>query len=159
MDIIQRITELVEEKIAGTDLFIVDLTLQAGRLQIYLDGDQGVTIDSCAAVSRHVGSAIEAEDLIKHGYTLEVSSPDLNKPLKHKRQFQKNTGRMLAIKMQDGTRRGGKLVKVAGESVVLEAEVRNERSEERSVGKESVSTCRSGWAPYDYKKKKNSTKP
>src|SRR3546814_4574152 len=103
MDIIQRITELVEEKIAGTDLFIVELTLQAGRLQIYLDGDQGVTIDSCAAVSRHVGSAIEAEDLIKHGYTLEVSSPDLNKPLKHKRQFQKNTGRMLAIRSEEHT--------------------------------------------------------
>ncbi|QEC51396.1 ribosome maturation factor RimP [Anseongella ginsenosidimutans] len=127
MDSIQRITELVEEKIAGTDLFIVEIRLQANRLQVFIDGDKGVSIEACAAVSRHVGHAIEEENLIEQAYTLEVSSPGLDAPLKLKRQFVKNTGRMLALKMQDGKRRTGRLVKVTEEAMVLEEKIKDER--------------------------------
>lgn len=127
MDSIQRITELIEEKIAGTDLFIVEVRLQANRLRVFLDGDNGVSIEACAAVSRHLGHAIEEEGLIDHAYTLEVSSPGLDMPLKLKRQFIKNTGRALDVKMQDGTRRTGRLLKAAEEGIVLEEKKKDER--------------------------------
>lgn len=127
MDSIHRITELIEEKIAGTDLFIVDVKLHGNRLQVFIDGDQGVSIDACAGISRHLGHAIEEENLIAHAYTLEVSSPGLDMPLKLNRQFVKNIGRMLAVKMQDGTRREGKLLQVTDEGITLEEKRKVER--------------------------------
>lgn len=136
MDIIKRITELVDEKIAGTDLFIVEIKLQANRLQIFVDGDTGVSIDACAGISRYVGHALEEEDPIGHAYTLEVSSPGLSMPLKLKRQFYKNTGRTLAVKMPDGTRRSGRLVKVTEEAVFLEEKVKGERKKDVLVESE-----------------------
>jgi len=127
MDNIRRITELIEEKIAGTDLFIVEVRLHGNRLQVFIDGDSGVSIDACADISRHLGRAIEEENLIDHAYTLEVSSPGLDMPLKLNRQFVKNTGRTLAVKMQDGTRREGRLVQVKEEGILLEEKRKTDR--------------------------------
>lgn len=125
MDSIQRITELAEEKIGGTDLFLVEVKMQANRLLILVDGDTGVSIDKCAAISRHVGHGIEEENLIDRAYTLEVSSPGIDTPLKLKRQFFKNTGRMLAVKKADGSRCGGRLIRVTEDSVFLEEKIRD----------------------------------
>lgn len=135
---IQRINELVEEKIAGTDLFIVEIKLQANRLQVFVDGDSGVSIDTCAGISRHLGHAIEEENLIEHAYTLEVSSPGLDMPLKLHRQFTKNTGRMLNIKLQDGTRRSGRLLKTGTGELVLEETKKDGQKKKKAVKVESV---------------------
>lgn len=131
MNLIQRVTEIVEEKIRETGLFIVDVQLTANRLLIHLDGDQGVSIDQCAAVSRHVGHTLEEEDLIGHAYTLEVSSPGVGAPLKLKRQFRKNTGRFLKVKMLDGSRRTGRLLRVEEDSFFLE-------EEKKTAGKKAI---------------------
>jgi ribosome maturation factor RimP len=108
-----RIIELVEEKIAGTDAFIVEVRLlPKNRVVILLDGDQGISIDQCAQVSRYVGNTLEEEDLIDKAYTLEVSSPGIDHPLKFNRQYKKNIGRTLSVKMKDGKIREGKLISV-----------------------------------------------
>jgi ribosome maturation factor RimP len=111
MNIEKRVKELVAEKIADKpNLFLVDVKMHSnGKLIILVDGDNGIGIDDCVAISRHVGFHLEEENTIETAYNLEVSSPGVDFPLSLPRQYAKNIGRNLAIKMADGTKREGKL--------------------------------------------------
>lgn len=122
MQIEERVKQLVEEKIADrADLFIVRIKMHGnGLLEILLDGDQGIAIEDCAKVSRHVGFHLEEENAIDSAYRLEVSSPGLDQPLLLERQFLKNIGRSVRIKMEDGTKREGKLVSASNNAIVIE---------------------------------------
>lgn len=126
MNIEKRVRELVEEKIADKpNLFIVDIKmLPNGKLTILLDGDNGIGIDDCVAVSRHVGFHLEEENVIESAYTLEVSSPGLDAPLTSIRQYLKNIGRNLAIKMADGTKREGRLSSITEDAIVIEEKIK-----------------------------------
>ena len=126
MNIEKKVQELVEEKIADKpNLFIVDIKmLPNGKLSILLDGDNGIGIDDCAAVSRHVGFHLEEENVIDSAYTLEVSSPGLDAPLTTIRQYLKNVGRNLAIKMADGTKREGRLSSITEDAIVIAEKIK-----------------------------------
>ena len=121
MNIEKRVRELVEEKIKDKpNLFIVDIKMHSnGKLIILIDGDKGVGIDDCAAISRHVGFRLEEENVIETAYNLEVSSPGIDLPLTLIRQYLKNIGRNLAIKMADGTKREGKLTGITEDAIVI----------------------------------------
>src|ERR1700759_57569 len=101
MDIEKRVKELVEEKIADRpDLFLVDVKMHSnGKLIVLVDGEKGIGIADCAQISRHVGFHLEEENVIDQAYNLEVSSPGIDMPLSQPRQYLKNVGRSLAIKM------------------------------------------------------------
>ena len=122
MDIEKRVTELVEEKIADRpDLFLVDVKMHSnGKLIILVDGDKGIGIADCAAISRHVGFHLEEENVLDTAYNLEVSSPGLDAPLVLPRQYVKNVGRSLAIKMADGSKKEGKLTGMTEDAVIIE---------------------------------------
>ncbi|HVS94393.1 MAG TPA: ribosome assembly cofactor RimP [Mucilaginibacter sp.] len=121
MDIEKRVRELVEEKIADKpDLFLVSVKMHANKLIILVDGDHGIGIDDCVAISRHVGFHLEEENAIGHAYNLEVSSPGIDTPLELPRQYVKNIGRRLAIKMADGSKREGKLSSLTEDAIVIE---------------------------------------
>ena len=126
MNIEKRVRELVEEKIAEKpNLFIVDIKMHAnGKLMILVDGDNGVGIDDVAAISRHVGFHLEEENVIETAYNLEVSSPGIDTPLTSLRQYLKNIGRNLAIKMADGTKREGKLTGITEDAIVIEEKIK-----------------------------------
>ncbi|MCL4639463.1 MULTISPECIES: ribosome assembly cofactor RimP [Olivibacter] len=121
MGIEKRVTELVEEKIADRpDLFLVDVKMHSnGKLIIHMDGDQGITIQDCAAISRHVGYHLEEENAIENAYNLEVSSPGIDTPLKLLRQYQKNIGRSITLKMADGSKREGTLLAASEKEMKL----------------------------------------
>jgi ribosome maturation factor RimP len=122
MDIEKRVTELVEEKIADRpDLFLVSVKmLPNGKLVILVDGDKGIVIADCVAISRHVGFHLEEENVIEMAYNLEVSSPGIDLPLTMPRQFVKNVGRTLALKMADGSKREGTLTGLTEDAIVIE---------------------------------------
>lgn len=104
----ESVTQLIEEKIAGTDMFIVEVSVRPGNvIDVTLDSDSGVTIEACTDVHRHL---LHAMDRDVEDYSLEVSSPDLTKPLKVTRQFLKNIGRDLAVKKNDKSKVEGELV-------------------------------------------------
>jgi ribosome maturation factor RimP len=121
MTLEQRVTALVEEKIADRpDLFLVEVKMHSnGKLIILMDGDQGLSIKDCAAISRHVGFHLEEENLISQAYNLEVSSPGVDTPLRLLRQYVKNTGRAISLKLKDGNKTEGKLLKAEAESITL----------------------------------------
>jgi ribosome maturation factor RimP len=124
MNIEKRVTELVEEKISAegrTDLFLVDVKMHPnGKLIILVDGDKGIGIADCAQISRHVGFHLEEENVVENAYNLEVSSPGIEAPLTLARQYVKNIGRQLAIKIADGSKREGKLTGITEDAVIIE---------------------------------------
>ena len=126
MNIEQKVSELVAQKIADRpDLFLVDVKMHPnGKLIVLLDGDNGVGIADCVAVSRHVGYHLEEENVIEHAYNLEVSSPGIDAPLKLKRQYEKNIGRNLSIKQADSLKREGTLLQVAEDGIVIEEKIK-----------------------------------
>ncbi len=126
MNIEKRVTELVEEKIADRpDLFLVDVQMHgSGILSILVDGDNGVAISDCVAISRHVGFHLEEENAIEQAYRLEVSSPGLDTPLKLLRQYQKNINRSVRVKLNDGNKREGKLIHSDESGISLQESVK-----------------------------------
>lgn len=129
MNIEQRVRALAEEKIEEInrpDLFVVEIKISAAgnRISIALDGDKGAGIDDCAAVSRYVGFKLEEENAIEHAYNLEVSSAGIDSPLLLVRQYVKNIGRVVSVKMPDGNKKEGKLLNVTGEGIAIEETVK-----------------------------------
>jgi len=135
MNIEKRVKELVEEKIADKpNLFLVDVKMHSnGKLMILVDGDQGIGIDDCVAISRHVGFHLEEENVIDTAYNLEVSSPGVDMPLTLIRQYVKNIGRNLAIKMADGTKREGKLNGLTEDAIIIEEKIKDRGKKAETV--------------------------
>jgi ribosome maturation factor RimP len=112
----QTVLELVEKHLPDESHFVVEVKLEekAGkqRLLILIDADQGVTIDTCAKVSRRVSEDLEALDLVGEAYVLEVSSPGLDYPLSTLRQYHKNLGRDLKVTLSSGSDLQGNLKEI-----------------------------------------------
>lgn len=132
IDIPQRVMELAQPIIDSLGLELVELEFRkAGRshvLCLYIDKPGGVTLDDCAEVSRELSLALDVEDCIAGRYTLEVSSPGLERPLKRLEDFVRFSGRLAQIKTaelfqdEQGNKRKtflGTLQGVEGELVVL----------------------------------------
>ena len=107
--------------------FIVDVQIKASRasqkIMILLDSDEGITIQECADISRGLDQELEAVESPDTNYTLEVSSPGLDQPLRLPRQYQKNVGRDLKVTLQAGPILTGTLVEVKEGSIVLQLPV------------------------------------
>ncbi len=130
MALTDKIKSIVEEFI-NEDLFLVDVLLKGKKvgqkLIVLIDGDNGVSIDRCVAVSRFLSTQLDELNLMDGSYQLEVSSPGLDHPIKLKRQFIKNQGRTIKIQTEK-EEVTGKLVEV-NDLLILEVE------EEKSVSK------------------------
>lgn len=125
MNIEEQVKNLVEEKISDRpDLFLVDVKMHInGRLIVLVDGDQGIGIADCAAISRFVGFRLEEDNVIEQAYNLEVSSPGVDFPLKSLRQFQKNIDRNLELKLTNGSKKEGKLLDADEEGIKIEEKI------------------------------------
>ncbi|MEJ2004984.1 MAG: ribosome maturation factor RimP [Cyclobacteriaceae bacterium] len=114
---------MAESLITDESRYIVEVSVkgtgQVQKVKVLLDGDDGVTIDDCAELSRQIGNHIEETDLIKGAYTLEVSSPGVDYPLITERQFRKNIGRTLKIRRTDGKEVKGRLDVIEPDKVTV----------------------------------------
>ncbi|MEM6580499.1 MAG: ribosome maturation factor RimP [Pseudomonadota bacterium] len=112
----------------GFDLWGVEY-LSQGRhsvLRIYIDGESGVTVDDCALVSEQVGSVLDVEDPINGEYTLEVSSPGMDRLLFKLEQYPAFVGEVLELRLRtpfEGRRKfKGVLAGIEGEDVVIQVD-------------------------------------
>jgi len=78
----------------GTELVDCQFVHEHGQwvLRFFLDKQGGITLDDCAIVSEHIGRILDAADVIKQRYSLEVSSPGINRPLKKESDYQRFVG-------------------------------------------------------------------
>jgi len=93
-------------------------------LRLYIDKEGGVTLDDCSRISQAVGRSLDVEDFILNPYTLEVSSPGLNRPLKNEKDFIRYRNRLIKVKTIDpvGNRRQfkGKLLGASENRIEIE---------------------------------------
>lgn len=105
----------------SSDLFVVEIILKKNfKLEVYVDSDNSLTLDTCRKLSRYLESQIEENSWLPEKYTLEVSSPGLERPLKFHRQYVKNVGRLLTIKTTSGETIEGRLKSLNETHVELE---------------------------------------
>jgi ribosome maturation factor RimP len=121
--VIGQIEEMVET-VLGDDnsYFLVDVKIKpTNNVKVYLDGDKGITIEKCVQVNRALYKKMEETGLFPDGdFSLEVSSPGLDEPLKLIRQYRKNVGRRVEVQLLDGTLREGKLAEVSEDGIIVE---------------------------------------
>lgn len=100
-DLKEHVRSLIEPLLANEGGELVDLTLSAYRnrhtLRLFVYAGQGTTIDDCARLSRVVGEYIDGTDLFAGGYTLEVSSPGLDRPLTTLSDFAHRIGETVVV--------------------------------------------------------------
>jgi len=132
MDEVSVIKEWIGEFLHPT-LFIVEISLAGPKghqkLRIFLDGDNGVTIDQCAEISRKLAAKLDAEDLIKEAYQLEVSSAGIDQPLKTLRQYYKNVGRQVKVTLKDGREEKGALELVTEQELTIKKALKKKETE------------------------------
>lgn len=102
-DIIDRIEALLEPLLEGTDIFLVRIRIKpVNNIRVYLDADNGLTIDKSAKINKQLYARMVAEALFPDdNFSLEVSSPGVDEPLTSLRQYKKNTGRTVTITYLD----------------------------------------------------------
>jgi len=126
---------LLESEVGALGYELVELEFHAhhggGLLRLYIDrldgaGQGGVTVEDCEAVSRRVSAVLDAADPIRSGYTLEVSSPGLDRPLRTRAHYERFLGSRVHVETalpRDGRRRWtGRLMALIGDVVVLEVD-------------------------------------
>ncbi|MDR3001347.1 MAG: ribosome maturation factor RimP [Fibromonadaceae bacterium] len=125
-------------KRAGVYLIEKDL-FGVGRrkiLRIFIDKDGGVSVENCASTSRYLSEELDKEEnasVIEGSYTIEVSSPGLDRPLKTMRDFERNLSKKIRI-TQDGKIIKGVLKSVNGSAIVLEtAAAKGKKNTEVSI--------------------------
>lgn len=131
----ETIVQIFEEINADPSLFLVKLTVTTGKYQkvkLALDGDQGVTIDQCAYISRKLGHQIEERDLISAAFNLEVSSLGADESLILLRQYPKNIARKLKVTLKDKSQKIGELMDV---SLEQNSFILAEENKEKIAGK------------------------
>lgn len=125
MDILTLVSDKVNELTADSSLFLVEVKMKpTNNIKVYLDGDQGVNVESCTKINRALYKMIEEAALYPEGdFSLEVSSPGVDEPLRFLRQYIKNIGRTVEVTVQDETKHLGVLKEVSEEMVVLETKL------------------------------------
>jgi len=113
------VAEITSE--SGT-IFPVEIKISPlNDIKVFLDADDGITIEKCTKVNRALYKYIEESGLFPDGnFSLEVSSPGVDEPLKLNRQYKKNIGRRIEILLIDGTKAEGKLLEVTDNEIIIE---------------------------------------
>lgn len=121
------LTQTVEEAIAGSDIFIVDVRVSpANEIVVELDSPEGLDIDTCAAVTRNIESVFDRD---VEDYELEVGSAGLTAPFKVIGQYIKNIGNEIEVLTRDGRKLRGVLKTVDPDgrfTVAVPVKVRHE---------------------------------
>jgi ribosome maturation factor RimP len=120
---IKVVESLVQALLANdTGYFLVDVRIKpTNNFKIFIDGDQGITIEKCVQINRALYKKLEELGLFPTGdFSLEVSSPGLDEPLKLLRQYKKNIGRQVELILQDGSKKEGRLMEVSEDGIIVE---------------------------------------
>lgn len=125
----EKIIESLEQKINGLleanpSHFLVEVRIKpTNNIKVFIDGDEGMPLSTLIDYNRKLYKILEESSLFPaDDFSLEVSSPGLDEPLKKHRQFKKNAGRFVQVTKNDGGILEGKLLEAAEDGVVLEIE-------------------------------------
>ena len=128
----QTVTQIqaIEEKLGGLMAahpthFLVEVRMKpTNNIKVFIDADEGINLSVLIEYNRKLYKMIEESGMFPDGdFSLEVSSPGLDEPLKIHRQYRKNIGRYVDVLLLDSTRKEGKLLAATEDGIVIEYEL------------------------------------
>jgi ribosome maturation factor RimP len=135
-----KLTEILDPIITmmGFELWGMEMPIQqGGTLRIYVDGENGVTLDDLGKISAQISAILDVEDLIPHRYFLEVSSPGLNRSLYSLKQYRRFIGSKAQVRLAQGldSRRNYKgIIKDVTETEVIMVTDNEEKTVQLPIG-------------------------
>ena len=122
---------LIEEKLEGSDKFIVSAKVLPGnKIKVFIDGLTGLNVKDCVNVSRHIEGNLDRDI---EDYELQVSSPGLTEPFQHPLQYKKNVGRNIKVTSVEGDSWKGELMEFDGTYVTIQPEKKKKKELEEPV--------------------------
>ena len=117
----QKVKALIE---AEPEVFLVEIRIKpTNNVKVFLDADKGMSLDKLIQYNRKLYRDLEENSFFPgNDFSLEVSSPGLDEPLKMHRQYQKNIGRNVEVTQIDGIKNEGKLLSVTETEILVEEE-------------------------------------
>ncbi|WP_114491211.1 ribosome assembly cofactor RimP [Candidatus Ulvibacter alkanivorans] len=139
----EKVLPLLEQALADNpSLFLIDVRIsENNQIRVIIDGDNGVTVEDCIAVSRAIEHNLDRET---EDFSLEVMSAGVSEPLTLPRQYKKNVGRKLKVKTEAGETIEGELTQSDEDTVTLQWKAR----EPKPVGKGKVTVQKEAVLPY-----------
>jgi ribosome maturation factor RimP len=142
----ERLTEMLAPSVEDLGYELVGVEyVRAGKhstLRVYIDQEEGILVDDCAAVSRQVSAIMDVEDPITNEYTLEVSSPGMERPLFNAAQYAAFIGEEVKIQLrmpiQNRRRWKGVISSVDGEIISVSVEGKEERFALSNIQKANI---------------------
>ncbi|GKX56595.1 ribosome maturation factor RimP [Leminorella grimontii] len=129
----QKLTELISAPVEALGFELVGIEFIRGRmstLRIYIDSENGISVDDCADVSHQVSAVLDVEDPITTAYNLEVSSPGLDRPLFTAAHYERFIGEEVSLTLRMGVQNRrrwvGTIKGVEGETITLNVEGKDE---------------------------------
>jgi len=143
MSLKDKVQDLLEAALEEhSSLFLIDQKIFPGnRIEIIIDGDAGVTVEDCIAISRAVEHNLDREE---EDFSLQVMSAGVSEGLVHQRQYSKNVGRKLKVKTEDTTIEG-ELTSVTDDNITLVWKAR----EAKPIGKGKITVTKEACVAYD----------
>ncbi|HZJ60375.1 MAG TPA: ribosome maturation factor [Chitinophagaceae bacterium] len=125
----QKIMALIDP---DPENFLVDVKIRPGNnVKVFVDADRGISIDKLAQYNRSLYRQIEESGLFPNNdFSLEISSPGLDEPLRLSRQYLKNIGRYVEVLLKNGIKKEGKLISATDKEIVIEEERGNKKKKE-----------------------------
>ena len=114
----ETIVKLIETRLAGTDMFLVEVKASSGKITVLIDKPAGITISECISLNRFLVEELENTGLLEK-HELEVSSPGMDQPLKVFNQYLRRIGREVSVLTTDGLQHQGKLLSANPEGIEI----------------------------------------
>jgi len=142
-EIERKVAELLTTE---SGYFVVEVSIRpTNNIKVFVDADQGASIDQLTKLNRALYKWVE-ENMFSNGYfSIEVSSPGLDEPLRLHRQYLKNIGRPVEVLLKEGIKKEGKLVSVTDTEIVVEEEKGKGKKKEliqHKILKEEIKTTK-----------------
>jgi ribosome maturation factor RimP len=122
--IIESVTEMLNELLAANpgDFLVSVKVKPTNNIKIFIDSDEGMSIEKCVKYNRKLYAKLEESGMFPEGnFSLEISSPGVDEPLKMHRQYLKNIGRNVLVTFNDMTQKEGKLIEVTETDIIIES--------------------------------------
>ena len=128
-EMISKIEALLAPLLEGTDMFVTNLQIEPGNnIKLFLDADEGLNVQKSVSINRQLVAQIDELGWYPNGdYSLEVSSPGVDEPLRSIRQYKKNIGRTLAVTNIEDLEQIGVLKAVTEVGISIEVKINKKK--------------------------------
>lgn len=137
-DLVEKLRPFVVKVVEAEALELVDIKFGRRALVVVIDREGGIRVSDCEGVSAHLSTVLDVEDLIPFPYSLEVTSPGLDRPLRTARDFERVKGRMVRLLLSQPDAGAlsllGRLLDVAQDRVTIEPVTPGRRGRPSSSG-------------------------